>query len=199
MPSLSDKYIDFINKNILPHIDYKALQKSYQTQDKAYAKGVLNLLHQAMVNCYGSEVLHPNYIGDMEENFVVIPGIVQGRKFRQFCLALLELDLSSSGEHWGTDFLTQYGVIPQRNAENIPHELTKLMTHRFIPYDYAYTATIPDDIHIKHGLLPTELKEILQTFQNYTAELLPQVEHQPDAYPESEDFPNAEDEDEMEL
>ena len=91
----TDQFVEYINKNILPFIDYTALQASYDT-DMAHAKGVLNWLHKAMIAEYGSEHLD-EYDGD--EGFVVIPGIVRGRETGKICLALLDIDLSSSGEH----------------------------------------------------------------------------------------------------
>ena len=48
-----EQYIDYINEHILPFIDYEALDRSYQTVEKEYAKGILNLLHTAMLEQYG--------------------------------------------------------------------------------------------------------------------------------------------------
>ncbi len=189
MKTKCEKYIDYINENILPRIDYAELQKSYGTPDKSYAKGVLNLLHSAMKDSYGTAELHPDYSGDMDKNFVVIPGVVQGKKSGNLCLALLEIDLSSSGEHWATDFLTEFGVIPQRADENIRRELTDLMVKRFIPYEYGYTAQIPGDIHVKPYKLPEPIKNVLQTFRNFEADLLP---------PETKAQQSEEDEEDME-
>jgi len=91
----ADQYVEFINDRILPHIDYAKLQESYNT-DMAYAKGVLNRLHEAMVTVYGGARLDEDISDD---GFVVIPGIVRGKQSGNICLALLDLDLSSSGEH----------------------------------------------------------------------------------------------------
>lgn len=33
-----EQYIDYINANILPFIDYDALDRSYQTAEKEYAR-----------------------------------------------------------------------------------------------------------------------------------------------------------------
>jgi hypothetical protein len=35
------------------------LQQSYEAPDKSYAKGILNLLHDAMVRVYGGEGMAP--------------------------------------------------------------------------------------------------------------------------------------------
>jgi hypothetical protein len=107
------RYIEFLNTEILPFIDYQKLNKSYET-DMVYAKGILNRLHEAMVTAYGSNTL------DGMEDFVVIPGVVRGRESGKLCIALLELDLSSSGEHWGTKYMSKYGVIDQLGSNNKP-------------------------------------------------------------------------------
>lgn len=41
-------YVDYINANVLPKIDYERLQADYGTEEKAYAKSVLNALHQGL-------------------------------------------------------------------------------------------------------------------------------------------------------
>lgn len=190
MQSKSEQYIDYINENILPRIDYDALRKSYETEDKIYTKGILNLLHQAMLDIYKTDTLQPDYSGDMEDNFVIIPGVVQGIKSGNLCLALLEIDLSSSGEHWATSFLTEYGVIPQAVNRGIKPQLTALMAKRYIPYDYCYTAQIPDDIHTRFSAMPKAVQEVLRTFRNHIIELPP---------PETEEIPVKEDEDEEDM
>jgi len=171
MKNKCDTFLELINENILPRIDFYDLQESYGTEDKSYAKGILNHLHEAMVKAYGGDTLRPDYTGDIEENFVVVPGVVQSRNTGQICLALLELDLSSSGEHWQTHFLCQYGVIPQ-DGTKLPKDLVATVVKPFIPYDYCYTAKIPHDFHINHSKLPDGIKDMLSTFNEHTAELL---------------------------
>lgn len=191
--SKADLYVDYINESILPRIDYGALQQSYETADKSYAKGILNHLHEAMVQIYGAETLRPDYNQEMEENFVVIPGVVQGKKTGKIALALLELDLSSSGEHWGTSFLCKYGVLPQSGGK-LPTDTAAPFVNAFIPYDYGYTADIPNDIHIRRGKLPDGIKDMLATFKEHTAELLPP---EPPRYT-AENPPQDENEDDLE-
>lgn len=172
MKNKCDAFIELINENILPGIDFEALESSYETADKSYAKGILNHLHEAVVKAYGGDTLHPDYTGDMEDNFVVVPGVVQGKRTGQIALALLELDLSSSGEHWGTHFLCRHGVISQ-DGGNLPHDVIAPFVKSFVPYDYCYTVKIPNDIHIQHDKLPDGIKDMLNTFREHSAELLP--------------------------
>jgi hypothetical protein len=167
--STIDRYVDYINENILHFIDYSKLHKSYDT-DMVYAKGVLNRLHEAMVKIYGSEQLD-EYSG--EEGFVVVPGVVRGKETGKICIALLDLDLSSSGEHWGTAFLCKAGVVSQNEAysnEDGTSELRKAIK-AYGNYDYCYTAAVPGDIHIRKSLLPEEIKAVLKDFRNHHAVL----------------------------
>lgn len=166
------RFIEHINEKILPRIDYEQLENSYSTAEKAYAKGVLNLLHQAMVEHYGSAVLQSDH-SSIEGDFVLVPGVIQGTKSGKIALALLEIDLQSSGEHWGTDFLCRFGVISQGNPDT-PKAVKDIISRDFMPYDYCYTAQIPDDIHISRGSLPDGIKDMLDSFQNYSADLLPE-------------------------
>jgi hypothetical protein len=95
-------------------------------------------------------------------------------------IALLSLDLSSSGERWGTDFLCKFGVIPQDgytdvSRHGVQKSEAKKIISSYVPYDYAYTAGIPDDIHVDRGSLPDEIKAVLSDFGNHHAVL--QFEH----------------------
>lgn len=165
-----DRYIDHINAHILPFIDYSELDSSYHTPEKAYAKGVLNLLHTAMAEQYGSTQLNCGY-GDGQEDYAVLPGIIRGKKTAEIAVALLGIDLRSSGEHCETEALCRYGVVSQGDSR-LPKQVAEEFSAKFIPYDYCYAADVSGDIHVSKNELPDEIKEILDTFQNYTAELL---------------------------
>ena len=159
--SVVQRYADYINENILQSVDYDKLQASYGT-DMVYAKGVLNNLHNAMVEVYGSEYFD-DFDGD--EGFVMIPGVVRGRETGKMAVVLLDIDLSSSGEHWGTTFLCGHGVVSQSEIGKSPAADAILKSIGI--YDYCYTAIIPDDIHVAHSKLPKELKAVLNDFQSY--------------------------------
>jgi len=168
--SKQENFIDYINGHILPFIDYDKLQASYET-DMAYAKGILNRLHEAMVASYGGERLDEL---DGDDCFVVIPGVLRGRDSGNLCLALFDLDLSSSGEHWGTTYLCEHGVVVQGDKVNDPAAITMDAAH--VPYDYCYTATIPCDIHVNKARLPDELKTVLTDFRGHSAVLMNESE-----------------------
>ena len=156
-------YVDYINPNVLNRINYARLQKDYQTEEKAYAKSVLDALHQGVLEVYGTETFDRV---TLEEGFVLLPGVLQSREKSNVCIALLELDLSSSGEHWGRDYLTKYGCINPREEE-MPDAVRQFLKETYGAYDYGYTATLKDDIHVDKERLPNTLKEILADFRNH--------------------------------
>lgn len=163
----TDRYVEYINENILKKIDYKKLQESYGTDDKAYAKSVLNALSQSAVEIYGT-----SYFDGFDENeYVLLPGIVRSREHGNVCLALLEIDLQSSGEHCNTDFLVQYGCIPQFHEET-PDEVRNFVSKTYGVYDYCYTLGIETDHHVEFENIHPDMMEILNTFEQYPYDFL---------------------------
>ena len=154
-------YVDYINQNVLPKINYDQLQADYLTPEKAYAKSVLNALHKGVLEVYGTE-----YFGeDAAGGYVLLPGVVQSKETGNLCIALLELDLMSSGEHCGTDFLTVYGCINQ--SEDMPQEVRQFLRETYGAYEYGYTAELENDIHVDKSRLPEEMKQVLAHFRSY--------------------------------
>ena len=160
-----DVYAGYINKNILPYIDYSRLQESYGMEDKTYAKGVLNLLHEAMIYVYGTDRLEQAGYG-----YVLVPGVLQGKETGNICLALLEMDIESSGELYEVCLLTEYGLAAC-NDPKLPIEVRGSLVKRYGEFAYGYTALIPGDIHIdKDGALPG-IQDMLSTYKKYEVEL----------------------------
>ena len=160
--SLMNFYVDYINKNVLPKINYDRLQADYETAEKAYAKSVLNALHQGVVAVYGTETFDRDTAG----GYVILPGVVQSKSTGNLCVALLELDLQSSGEHCATDFLICYGCISQFEEE-MPDKVRKFLHDTYGSYEYGYTATLTDDIHVDKGRLPQAMREVLENFRGH--------------------------------
>ncbi|MEG0036490.1 MAG: hypothetical protein RR743_07500 [Oscillospiraceae bacterium] len=158
-------YVDYINRNVLPKINYNRLQADYETADKAYAKSVLNALHQGALAVYGTETFDEDAAG----GYVLLPGVVQSKSTGNLCIALLELDLQSSGEHCGTDFLTHYGCIHQFEEE-MPATVRTFLHDTYGSYDYAYTMNLENDIHIDPRRFSPEIRELLDTFKDYEFE-----------------------------
>lgn len=168
--STTEQYSDYINENILPFIDYDKLHKSYGT-DMVYAKGILNLLHEAMVKIYGDGML---YRDSGKDGFVLIPGVIRGNDNGKISLALLTIDTSSSGEYYGADYLCKFGVISDIREDNQTEQGKKIadvLNKIYVPYEYCYTAVLYDDHHIDEEHLSKELKSILKDFHKYKTDL----------------------------
>ncbi|MFI3226536.1 MAG: hypothetical protein R3Y09_03895 [Clostridia bacterium] len=158
----TDRYVEFIEKNILQKIDYDLLQQSYDTKEKAYAKSVLNSLSQAAVQHYGTA-----YFDGFDENeYVLLPSIIRSDITGNICIALLEIDLLSSGEHCNTIFLVKYGCIPQLSYE-IPKKIKSFIRNTYGSYEYMYTLGIEIDHHVDIDTTHENILEILNTFEQY--------------------------------
>lgn len=155
-------YVDYINLTVMTKIDHVELQADYATKEKAYAKSVLNALHQGVQVVYGTEIFDRDTAG----GYVLLPGVVQSKDTGELCIALLELDLQSSGEHCATDFLIRYGCISQSEQE-MPDDVRKFLRETYGAYDYGYTATLTDDIHVDKSSLPPEMREVLEHFREH--------------------------------
>lgn len=156
-------YVDYINEHVLTRIDYARLQKDYETEEKAYAKGVLNALHKGVLEIYGTETFDQNTV---KEGFVLLPGVLQSREKGNLCIALLELDLLSSGEHWGTDYLIKYGCI-HSEGERLPDSVQQFIQDTYGAYDYICTAVLGNDIHVQKDSLTHDMKQMLKDFKMY--------------------------------
>lgn len=153
--ALAEMYFCDINARVLPGVDYEQLSKSYTTEDKTYAKSVLNALHAAFVKRYGSEYATEENCG----GFVTVPAVIRARNTGELCIGMVSLDLMSSCEHWATYFFTEMGVLEQG------HEQLAALKERvdsFIPYDYWYTVKTTNDIHMSRRNMPEEVKNMIE-------------------------------------
>lgn len=167
---LSQKYNDFIEKNILPRIDYKELYESCQTEKMEYAKGVFNYLHKGLIKIYGSDTLaYPNNQISEGSELVLIPGIIYGNK--ELSLALLILDLY--GRLIKINFLTETGVCkaPYNGMSYEEKKQFETIEKRYSPYIYGYAAYLPGK-RLCVDKLPYKAKEFLSDFKNYEIRLL---------------------------
>lgn len=158
----TDKYIDILNERILPNIDYELLAESYKSESKAYAKEVLCELHKAMTEAYGTDCFECH--GD-EEN-IVTPAVIQSQKTGALALALLDIDLSSSGELCGIDLLTEYGIM-KTSDKALPEAIRKEIHDRYYPLSYGYTADVEGDIHDRIAAPTKDILDFLKSFTRY--------------------------------
>ncbi len=138
---LAETFINDINA-VLRKVSFEQLESSLQSPEKSYAGEVLKEMHNAFVKTYGTD-----YLEEGKYEFVSIPAVIQSGKNGKLCLGIVTLDLESSGEHWGTDFLTPYGVVSQDDPD-ADASLLKYIRDNFTPYDYWYTAYVEGDTHV---------------------------------------------------
>jgi len=153
---LQQRYIDKINGEILPHVNLGRLDRSCNSQDTGYAAEILRDMHNAFVQVYGTDRLGC----DGEYEFVCVPAVVQARKTGRLTVGLLDLDLESSGEHWGTRFFSPEGILEQGSPDNNEKEM-QYIRDNYIPYDYWYTPKVDGDIHIDPDSAPEAVANLL--------------------------------------
>lgn len=168
---LSKKYSDFIERNILPRIDYQKLHSSYHSVDMKYAKGIFNMLHQAIFKIYGSDkiTVSANSI-DSSSELIIIPGVVSGNG--EICLALLVLDMA--GLVRSVEFLTEFGCCTESiDEEMLPEERKKLkeITQRYNPYICGYAIDLPEDKFNMYKL-PEKMQDLLINYRESKVRLL---------------------------
>lgn len=151
---LTETFVNNTNA-ALRKVSLEQLASSLQSSDKGYAGEVLKEMHGAFVKTYGTD-----YLEEGEYEFVNIPAVIRSRNTGKLCLGIVTLDLESSGEHWGTDFLTPYGVVSQGDPD-ANADLQEYICDNFIPYDYWYTADVEGDIHVGFDGIPEDVENLI--------------------------------------
>ena len=146
------EFIDKINE-ILEKTDFKLLNMSCNSENTSYAAEKLFAMHQAFEEVYGEGYVEEGY------GMVMMPAVVKGTESGIKALALVTLDLESSGEHWGTTFLTPGGPLVQGNAE-LTEEQKRAIREYYIPYDYWYTPLVERDHHVNFTDMPETVANI---------------------------------------
>ena len=148
------KYVNVINKDICPTVDFDSLK------DEKTMKDVLSKLTKAFKDVYGTDTIYEGMSEIKEDgDFILAPGLVRSKKTGKVRIALLDIDVSSSGEHWGTTFFTERGIFSQ-NDKNLSKEKEEILDE-FIPYNYCYSISILGDIHIDTEDIHPDMKKIL--------------------------------------
>ena len=144
---LNARFYDALNKDILPLVDWDVLGSAYEKRDMSYIKDILQKMHDAFVQIYGTDML------TRDMGFVSVPGILRGGN-STICLALLDIDTMSSGEHWGTTYLTPNGIY---QPEQKCHPLAEKYAREMTPYDYWYTMGFLTDHHVDFDNCPKDI------------------------------------------
>jgi len=159
-------YIERLNA-MLPTVDFAKLDRSCNSKDDGYAKEILKQMHDSCVEVYGTD-----YFDNHNYEFIELPAVIRGRNTGHIGLGIVTLDLESSGEHWGTFFLTPKGVIDQGGEKLKPSE-SKYLSTVYIPYDYWYTVSIERDHHVDFDNVPEKVAVLL----NHCHPDQPEMEH----------------------
>lgn len=151
---LKQVYIDRLNE-MLEAVDFVKLDQSCNSENDGYTKEILKRMHDLCVEVYGTD-----YFDGHNYEWIDLPAVIRGRNTGHIGLGIITLDLESSGEHWGTFFLTPKGVIDQ-GGEDIPSDQSKYLSTVYIPYEYWYTVYIERDHHVDFDNIPEKVACLL--------------------------------------
>ena len=158
---LQERFSENMNA-VLKHVHFVRLECSCMSPNKSYAGEVLKEMHGAFVKTYGTD-----YLDNGSYGFVSIPAVICARNTGKLCLGIVTLDLESSGEHWGTEFLTPYGVVSQGDPDTNA-DIQQYIRDNFIPYDYWYTADVDGDIHAGVDEMPEDVQSLIAVARGET-------------------------------
>ena len=120
------EFIRKLNKDIFPQVSLDKLKVFQDSNDTWYVKSLLKAMHETFC-----EVFDGDYVNnDME--FVTVPAVIKGANGKLYP-ALVDLDVSSSGEHYGSSILTPIGMI-EHDGSDLPPNQAELL--REIPSYY---------------------------------------------------------------
>ncbi len=156
------KYVDKLNKDVFGKVNWAKMKSAYKTGDMTYPTDVLKQMSDAFYEVNGNDV----YLNDNAE-MVIVPGVVKAQDGNIYP-ALLTIDCQSSGEHWGTTFITPDGVLDdQSEVQSVRDAVKKIGT-----YDYWYVPYYQGDCHIDWNKCPDEAFNMLEgaTGESYRQE-----------------------------
>lgn len=141
--------MDYLNREALFLCDYDRLS------DREYQKQFLRQITDKFREIYGADELSE----DME--FVIVPAVIKPDCGNELFIGIVQFDLTSSGEHYGTDFFTsKYGVLNVDNEE-LSAEARQYLK-KLHPYEYYPTVPFSGDIHVDWSKCTDEVREIIE-------------------------------------
>ena len=159
---LREEFVRSVNENVIRHIDWNTLSQEYENRDLTYATEILKQMHQEYVKTYGISYA----VRDM--GFVTFPAVIQGQDGAIYP-GLVDLDLQSSGEHYGSSLITPFGVVNHNDSmtEREKGIMKTVIPYKYwytvIPYKYWYTVFFDGDIHVDNDHVPFEVEQMLET------------------------------------
>lgn len=175
-------YIERLNA-VIPTVDFAKLDESCNSEDDSYAKEILKRMHDICVEVYGTD-----HFDNYSYEFIEFPAVIRGRNTGHIGLGIVTLDLESSGEHWGTFFLTPKGVIEQ-GGENIKPAESKYLSTVYIPYEYWYTVSVERDHHVDFDNAPEKVAALLNHCYSNQPEMEKNRQQESDSNPSQRNGP----------
>lgn len=138
--------------------DLQKVSASYHTEEKTEAKELLKLFHNEFCKAFDTECVDD--LIDSGEDFIHLPAVIKSRETGDICIGFVEVDIDSSGEHWGTNFLFDRGFV----SHNDTLDRNPMVPQRqaFGVYDYWYTPDYYGDIHSDKSTAPKDVREMLE-------------------------------------
>lgn len=142
-----EDFAKYLNCEVIPSFNFDSLGKPESVKE------LLKAMSDKFREIYGADELS----ADME--FVLVPAVIKPEEHSELFAGIVQLDLTSSGEHYGTDFITQFGVINCVSDDLLAvHKKYLRLLH---PYDYFPTIQYPGDIHVDWRKCPKEAWDII--------------------------------------
>jgi len=154
-----DQFIEKLNA-YLPAVDFDALDASCNSREQTYAKEVLGKLHSFILESYGTDTLD-----DWELDMVELPAVIRNKANGRMHIGIVVVDISSSGEHWGTSVLSPFGIL-DAHGKKLSAAERNYLKKEVGSYDYWYTPNLPGDIHVRRGNAPAQVQTLLNRCQS---------------------------------
>ena len=118
---------------------------------------MLKTMHEVFCGTYGTHCVDDIDAGN--EEMFYLPAVIKSRETNALCVGLVLVDIESSGEHWGTQFMLD-GNFYCDNSECMTDKV-KTKREEIGVYDYWYTPEFDGDIHIDKENAPEDVRELL--------------------------------------
>lgn len=140
-------FTDYLNREVIFSCDFDRMI------DKEYAKELLREMTDKFREIYGADEL------SYDMDLVLVPAVIKPQNVDRLYAGIVQLDLTSSGEHYATDMFTEYGVLSTDNEDLS----TKAKQYRrsLHPYEYYPTLQCSGDIHVDWSKCPKEVSDIV--------------------------------------
>lgn len=142
-----------VDRDILGEIDFERLKEETEQGKDSYIQEILTLLHDTFADIYGTDSVNEDF------GFIEVPAMIESVKTGKYYPGLVRLDMSSSGEHFGTTVIAPEGIIDQNDDENTEEEIA--FWKDLIPYRYWYTVQCDGDIHVDMAECPEHIRDII--------------------------------------